>query len=178
MMDDVADRLTVGQVGIEPGLEALSVQEQRHARVDLRRRAAGLLGEDGAARLAVRPLAPDARQPDRLAILAAQEVGLFPAIHRQPLEPAIRRHQAAVMGECPFEVVGGGHLLDGGVDRLGRFLLRPVRPIASPHLIDHKRRVITGMAHRSDPSARRHVVALCQLSRPQRQVQGLGELGV
>lgn len=133
-MDDVADRLAVGQVGVEPGLKALGVQGQRHARVDLRRHAAGRLGEDGTARLAVRPFAPDACQPDRLPILAAQEVRLLLAVHRQPLVPAIRRHQAAVMGERPAEVVGAGHLLDGRLDGLGRLVLRPVRPITPPHL--------------------------------------------
>ena len=87
-MDDMTDRLAVCQVGIEPGLQALGIQGQRHARVDLRRHAAGRLGEDGAAGLAVRPLAPDARQPDRLTILAAQEMRLLPAVHRQPFIPA------------------------------------------------------------------------------------------
>lgn len=82
------------------------------------------------------------------------------------------------MGECPAEVVGGGHLLDSGVDGLGRLLLRPVRPVAPPHLIHHQRRVIAGMAHRGDPGARRHVIARSQLLRLQRQAQGLGELGV
>lgn len=110
MMDDMADRLAIGQVGIDPGFEAIRVQCQRHARVDLRRHPASRLGEDRAAGLAVWPLAPDARQPDRLAIPAAQEMRLLPAINRQPLVPAIRRHQAAVMGERPAEVVGGGHL--------------------------------------------------------------------
>lgn len=147
-MDDVADRLAVGQVGIEPGLHALDVQGQRHARVDLRRHPASRLGENGAAGLAVRPLAPDARQPDRLAILAAQEVRLLPAVLRQPLVPAIRRHQAAVMGERPFEVVGGGNLLDGGVDGLGRLLFRPVRMVAPPHLVHYQRHVIAGVPQR------------------------------
>lgn len=92
VMDDVADRLAIGQVGIDPGLQALGVQGQRHTRVDVRRHTAGRLGKDGAARLAVRPFAPDTRQPDRLSILAAQEVRLLPAAHRQPFIPAICRH--------------------------------------------------------------------------------------
>lgn len=178
VVDDVADRLAISQERIEPWLEALLVQGQGHAEVDLCRHAAGRLGEDRAAGLAVRPLAPDARQPDRLAILAAQEVRLLLPVHQQPLVPAIRRHQAAVMGERPFEVVGGGHLLDGGVDGLRCLLFRPVRPVAPPHLVHHQRRIIARMAHRGDPSARRHIVARCQFPRPQRQAQGLGELGI
>lgn len=49
-MDDMTDRLAVGQVEIETGLQALGIQGQGHARVDLRRHAAGRLGEDGAPR--------------------------------------------------------------------------------------------------------------------------------
>lgn len=164
--------------GVEPRLQALGIQGQRHAIVYLLDHAARRLGEDGTAGLAVRPFAPDARQPDRLVILAAQEVRLLPAVHRQPLVPAIRRHQAAVMGERSAEIVGGGHLLDGGVDRLWRLLLRPVRPIAPPHLIHHQRCVITGMTHGGDPGSRRHVVAWRQLLGLQRQAQGLRELGI
>lgn len=178
VVHQMANRLAIDQVRVEPGLQALGIQGQRHAIVDLLGHAARRLGEDGAAGLAIRPFAPDARQPDRLAILAAQEVRLLPAVHRQPLVPAIRWHQAAVMGKRPAEVVGGRHLLDGGVDGLGRLLLRPVRPIAPPDLVHHQRRVIAGMAHRGDPGARRHVVAWGKLPRLQRQTQGLGKLGV
>lgn len=39
------------------------------------------------------------------------------------------------MGERPFEVVDGRRLLDGGIDGLGRLVLRPVcnAPLVSAH---------------------------------------------
>lgn len=85
----MADCLAIGQLGIEPGLQALLVEYQRHARVDLLGDATGRLGQYRATWLAVGSLRPDPGEPQRLAVAAGQVVGLLAAIHGMPFIPAV-----------------------------------------------------------------------------------------
>lgn len=156
---EAADGVAVGQRRIEPGFQALIGKDQRHAVVDVRRRAAGGLGQYRDARLAIGALGPDTGEEERLPILSAQKVRLLGFGAGQPLEPAVGRHQAAVALKRRLVELGGGHRLDSGVDRLRRCLPSPFGLVAPPHAIERQLRVIRLPTNRRDPCTRRHVVA-------------------
>lgn len=167
----MADCLAIGQLGIEPGLQALLVEYHRHARVDLLGDATGRLGQYRATWLAVGSLRPDPGEPQRLAVAAGQVVGLLAVLYCLPLVPAIGRHQAAVMGEGPAEVGRGSDLLDGGVDGLRGLVVGPVRSVAPPQRLQAKLATVIMPAHCRDPGARRDVVARRQLTLGRRQLE-------
>lgn len=141
MPHEATDGFAVSEIGIEPGFQALVGENQRHAIVNVCRRAAGGFSQYRDARLAVGALGPDASEEERLPILTAQKVWLLGFGARQPLEPAIGGNQTAMALERRLVELGGGHRLDSRVDRLRRLLPCPLRFVAPPHGIERQLRI-------------------------------------